>query len=167
MRTGKLVLLLGLVLGTVAFSGVYYFGTAPCRQMLKAPAPELAWLKQEFNLSDSEFARISRLHAAYLPQCAARCQRIEEQNQKLRQLLAQATNATPEIQAVLDQRARLRAQCETEMLNHFLEVSRTMPREQGRRYLAWVERQTLLQAQGMEQRHRQDQGNQTSGQHSM
>jgi hypothetical protein len=39
------------------------------------------------------------------------------------------------------------------MLKHFMEVSRGMPPEQGRRYLAWVEQRTLLSGQAMEQRH--------------
>ena len=157
MRKGTYILLLGLVLATAGFSSFYYFCTASCREMMHGPQPELAWLKKEFKLSDSEFARLLQLHAAYLPQCAARCQRVEEQNEKLRQLFVQATNVTPELQNLLAERARMRADCEAEMMKHFWEVSRTMPPEQGRRYLAWVEEQTFLRGQGMEQRHRMEQ----------
>jgi len=153
MRKGGLILLLGLVLGTGAFSGFYYLGTGPCRTLMRQPQPELAWLKKEFKLSDAEYDRIVRLHEAYLPQCAERCRTIEEQNRELGQLLAQSTNVTPQIQTLLKQRAETRATCETEMLKHFLAVSRTMPPEEGRHYLAWVEQQTLLQSQPMEQRH--------------
>jgi hypothetical protein len=102
-----------------------------------------------------------------MPQCAARCQRIEAQNQKLRELFAQSTNVTPEIQALLTERARTRADCEAEMMKHFLEVSRTMPPEQGKRYLAWVEEQTFLHGQGMEERHRSGNGGQTMVEHHM
>jgi hypothetical protein len=158
MKKGAVILLLGLLLSAAAFAGFYYLGTARCRAMMRQPQPELAWLKQEFNLSDAEFARVSQLHEAYLPKCRERCRRIEEQNVKLQQLLAQSTNVTPEIQAVLAERAKLRADCEAEMLQHFLEVSRTMPSEQGRRYLAWVQQQSSLHGQGMEQRHRMDEG---------
>ncbi len=165
MKKGAIVLLLGLLLGTAGFSGFYYFGTASCRNMMREPQPELAWLKKEFKLSDAEFARISQLHAAYLPQCAKRCQRIEEQNRKLRQLFTQATNITPEIQALLAERARTRADCEAEMMKHFLEVSRTMPPEQGRRYLEWVEKQTFLHGQAMEERHRIEKGGQMAHEH--
>ena len=35
------------------------------------------------------------------------------------------------------------------MLKHFFEVSRTMPPEQGRRYLTWVQEQTCLREQTM------------------
>ena len=154
MKKAGLILLLGLVVSTAAFSGFYYFGTASCRALARDPQPELAWLKKEFKLSDAEFARIVKLHEAYLPQCAQRCLRIAEQNRKLEQLLSQASSLTPEIQNVLAERAKTRADCEAEMLQHFLEVSRTMPPEQGRRYLEWVEQQTFLSGQAMEERHK-------------
>jgi hypothetical protein len=153
MKKGAAILLLGLLLAIAAFSGFYYIETAPGRAMMREPQPELAWLKKQFNLSDAEFARVSQLHGAYLPKCQERCRRIEEHNAKLQQLLAQTTTMTPEIQALLAARAKVRADCEAEMLQHFLEVSRTMPPEQGRRYLAWVQQQSSLLGQGMEQRH--------------
>ncbi len=149
-------MLLGLLLAVAAFVGFYYAGTAPCRAMMRESQPELAWLKKKFNLSDAEFARITQLHEAYLPKCRERCRRIEELNARLQQQLAQATNVTPEIQGLLAERAKMRADCEAEMLQHFLEVSRTMPPEQGRQYLAWVEEQSSLRGQGMEQRHQTD-----------
>jgi hypothetical protein len=158
VKKGTTNLLLGLLLGTAAFTGFYYVGTAPCRNMMLQPEPELAWLKKEFKLSDAEFARIARLHEAYLPQCGTRCRRIEEQNRKLRQVFLQATNLTPEIQSLFTERANLRAECESEMMKHFLEVSRTMPPDQGRRYLGWVEEQTFLHGESMEQRHRASSG---------
>ena len=167
MKKSIPILLLGLLLSGAGFSGFYYFGTADCRWMMNEPQPELAWLKKEFKLSDEEFARISELHAAYMPQCAMRCQRIDAQNQKLRELFAQSTNVTPEIQALLTERAKTRADCEAEMMKHFLEVSRTMPPDQGKRYLAWVEEQTFLHGQGMEERHHSEKGDQALGGHHM
>jgi len=153
MKKSALILLLGLLVSTAAFSGFYYLGTASCREMMREPRPELAWLKKEFHLSDAEFTRISQMHDAYLPQCRERCLRIAQQDGRLQELLAAATNMTPEIQNLLAERAKTRADCEAEMLKHFLAVSRTMPPEQGRRYLAWVETQSCLRGQAMEQRH--------------
>jgi hypothetical protein len=160
MKRGGLILLVGLLLCTAAFSGFYYLGTASCRNMMNEAQPELAWLKQEFSLSDQEFARITSLHEAYLPKCAARCQVIEQQNATLRQLLDKNGTVTPEIQELLTERAKTRALCETEMLKHSQEVSRAMPAEQGRRYLSWVLEQTVLRAQGMEARHKSHAGHQ-------
>ena len=153
MKRGPIILLLGLLACAATFLGVYHARTASHREMLRSTAPELAWLKKEFNLSDAEFSRISELHSAYLPQCHKRCQIIEEQNEKLEQLLAANTSVTPEIASLFAERAKTRADCEAAMLNHFLEVSRAMPPEQGRRYLAWVKDQTFVRGEGMERHH--------------
>ena len=120
---------------------------------MSQPQPELAWLKMEFHLTDAEFNRISQMHAAYLPQCRQRCQRIVEQDRQLQQLLASATNLTPQIQELIAERARTRGECEAEMMTHFLAVSQTMPPEQGRRYLAWVEEHVFQRGQVMEANH--------------
>jgi hypothetical protein len=122
--------------------------------MLREENPGLAWLKQEFHVSDAEFARICRMHEAYLPECHHRCQRIQEQNEQLHELLARSTNVTPQVQALLAERAKTRGECEAAMLSHFLAVSQTMPPEEGRRYLAWVESQSSLWGMGMEEQHR-------------
>lgn len=153
MKKPGVILLIGLLLGTAGFTGIYYLGTASCREMMREPRPELAWLRNEFKLTDAEFARISELHASYLPQCAARCQKIEEQNRKLEQLLRRGPAAAAEVNNVLIERGRMRAECEAEMMQHFLKVSKQMPAAQGKRYLEWVEAQTFLRGQGMEDRH--------------
>ncbi len=154
MKKGGLILLFGLLVSTAAFSGFYYLGTASCRGLMSEAQPELAWLKKEFKLTDAEFARVTKLHEAYLPQCRERCLRIAEQDRQLQHLLASAATTTPEIQNLLAERARTRADCEAEMLRHFLAVSRAMAPGQGRRYLAWVESQSCLWGQAMEQRHK-------------
>jgi Spy/CpxP family protein refolding chaperone len=156
MKRGWIILGLGLLACVAAFSGFYHVSTASHRAMLKESSPELAWLKKEFHLSDEDFARIAQLHAAYLPQCQKRCRIIEEQNEKLQQLLATNTTVTAETENLLSERAKTRAECEATMLKHFLEVSRAMPPEQGRRYLAWVQEQTFLRGQGMEKHHQPD-----------
>jgi hypothetical protein len=153
MKKSAAILVIGLLLAAGAFAGFYYAGTARCREMMRQPTPELAWLKEEFKLSDTDCARMVQLHEAYMPKCMERCRRIEELEAKLQRLLAGSTTVTPEIQAVLAERAKMRADCEAEMLEHFLEVSRTMAPEQGRRYLEWVQAQSSLRGQGMEQRH--------------
>ena len=150
MKKGAIILLAGLLGGAAAFASLYYACMASHRDLLRDSEPELAWLKHEFNLARPDLARISRMHEAYLPQCQGRCRIIKAQNEKLRQLIAPANTVTPEIKALLAERATTRSECEAAMLAHFLDVSRAMPPGQGQRYLAWVEQQTLLQIQGME-----------------
>ena len=150
MKRGLLILALGIVGAFVAFCGVYLMGTATPRALLRSEQPELAWLKHEFNLGDAEFKRIADLHADYLPLCKERCQKIDELNDKLSNTLASATQVTPDIERLLNERGQMRATCQAEMLKHFFEVSRTMPPEQGKRYLAWARDNTCLREQAMD-----------------
>jgi hypothetical protein len=140
---------LGVLICAAAYGAAYFFGTAPARRMAESKAPELGWLKQEFNLSDAEFARVCELHYAYQPRCAEMCRRIEAKNAEVREALAHADQLTPEVRQKLAEAAQLRAECQQAMLQHFFEVSRSMPPEQGKRYLAWVEGKTFDPMQGM------------------
>jgi hypothetical protein len=143
MKHPALILVAGLALAALAYCGVYYTGTANCCHKTQGGAPELTWLKQEFQLGDTEFKRICEMHDAYLSGCAERCHRIDLKNQEVAQLLAATNNITPDIEKALAEAALLRADCQKKMLQHFYDVSRTMPPEQGKRYLAWVQKQTI------------------------
>jgi Heavy-metal resistance len=149
MRRRIVILVLGVVGAAIAYGCFYLMGTATPRALLRSEQPELAWLKHEFNLSDAEFSRISQLHAGYLPQCRERCRRIDQLNGALSNALDTATQLTPEVEKLLGERAQMRAACQAEMLKHFFEISRTMPPEQGKRYLAWVRENTCLREQAM------------------
>lgn len=148
MKTTVAIILAGALLGAGAFCGLYYWGTASHRGLLQEETPELAWLKKEFKLADAELARIARLHQAYQPQCAEMCRRIDEQGRKLQALIDRTNTMTPEIAAALGEAARLRGECQRDMLGHFFEVSRTMPPAQGRRYLDWIARRTFMPSHG-------------------
>ena len=143
MKSAMAILVAGALACLAGFFGFYFRGTAPHRELLRERSPELAWLKREFRLSDAEFARISNLHEAYQPQFLELCRRIDEQTTKLRTLLAGANTVTAEIEATLAESARLRAECQRNMLRHFFQVSQTMPPEQGRRYIKWISERTF------------------------
>ncbi len=151
MKRGLLILVFGLIAAAAAYGCIYLTCTASVRNMQQGDKPELAWLKAEFNLNDAEFKRVSELHVAYLPQCAEMCRQIDAQNLRLKQLLAATNRVTSEIEAAITESSRLRSECQRQMLEHFYEVSRTMPPEQGRRYLAWVQDKTFLSDYGMKQ----------------
>ncbi len=101
MKRGLLILMFGLVAAAAAYGCIYLTCTASARNMQRSDKPELAWLKEEFNLSDAEFKRVSELHAAYLPQCAAMCKQIDAQNLRLQGLLAATNQITPEIETAI------------------------------------------------------------------
>ena len=140
-----------LIVGLLAAGGAYsarYFGArkAPC-DCHPTAVPELAWMRREYGLNDAQFQKVSELHAAYQPQCMEMCRRIDEQNDRLRQLLGATNVVTAEIKRSLVEAAQLRGECQAAMLRHFYEVSRAMPPGQGRRYLEWVQAQTLAPMQ--------------------
>ena len=149
MKKGVLVLVFGLIVAAAAYCCIYFACTASARSLQRSDKPELAWLKEEFNLNDAEFKRVSDLHEAYLPQCREMCIQIDAQNTKLQKLLAGATDVSPEIERELVESSRLRTECQTMMLRHFFQVSQTMPPEQGRRYLSWVKAKAFLPDYGM------------------
>jgi hypothetical protein len=135
------ILLGGLAAAGIVFASVYI---AAWHRTEPGPHPELAWLKQEYHLSDDQFEKVVQLHTAYWPKCGEMCGRIDEKNEKLQQLLAATNVVTPAIKAALGEVAQLRIECQAAMLQHFYEVSRVMSPEDGKRYLAWVQEETLL-----------------------
>src|ERR1051326_2734870 len=151
MKQAIIILVLGLMAAVAGYSAFYFLGTASDRAMLQEQSPELAWLKKEFRLSDAEYARITELHAAYLPACQQRCQRIAAKNAELKELLARNNAVTPEIEQKLAEAAQLTAECQAAMLKHFYAVSQTMPPVEGQHYLAWVQEKTFLADHGMKE----------------
>lgn len=143
MRRPWVITVLGLLLAAGSFGVLYANRTAAYRELEQTCGPELAWIKKEFRLNDADFERVRVLHEAYKPVCAEYCQRMDEKNREVAQLLERSTNVTEEIQKALNDTAQLRAQCHSEMLKHFFQVSQAMPPDQGRRYLAWMRSQTL------------------------
>lgn len=143
MRRPWLIIVGGLVLAGVAYACVYLNATAVQRSVEKSARPELAWLQQEFKLTDAQLARVMELHNAYAPKCEEMCGLIDAKNAQLQKLLAATNVVTPEIKQAIAEAAEIRAECETAMLDHYYKVAQTMPAEQGRRYLEWVQQETL------------------------
>ncbi len=148
----SLVILLGaLALGAVIFAGSYFTARHATVMCCAKPADDLDWLRTEFSLSDGEMGRIRELHEGYLPKCAAMCAKIAAKKSELDSVLGNGTNLTAEAQTKLKEIGELRAQCQGQMLQHFITVSQAMPPEQGRRYLAEMKRLTLGTNEMMEQ----------------
>jgi hypothetical protein len=150
--TRSLVILLGaLALCAALLGGSYAVSRRVCQSCMSKSVSDLDWLQQEFHLSDTEMARIQKLHEGYLPKCAEMCAKIAAKKSELETALVPDThvgvNSTTNVNSVAQQKlaelSALRAQCQTQMLQHFTEVSQTMPPEQGRRYLAEMQRLTL------------------------
>ncbi len=153
MKRATIIVLVGLLAAVVSYCALYYSGTRKHREMMNSSTPELAWLKNEFGLGEAEFERIAKLHEGYMPRCAELCQRIAQKNSELRQIVSSANVDAKAVEMKLKEAGDLRVECQKNMFNHFLEVSRQMPRDQGKRYLEWVQQRTLAPEQDMAGRH--------------
>jgi len=143
MRRSLTLVIAMLLAGVAIAGGSYLLGCRICARQLATSGDDLAWLRREFRLSDAEMQRIRQLHEGYLPKCHENCALIAAKKQELQAALDHAQGMSPEAKQKLTEVAALRAQCQANMLGHFYEVSQAMPPEQGRRYLAEMQRLTL------------------------
>ena len=143
MRRPLLILAAMLLAGAAVFFGGQRLVAHWCANHMARPTDDLAWLRLEFRLSDAELARVRQLHDGYLPKCCDFCERIDARKRELHAALVAGTNAPVAIEYKLVVIGTLLAQCQAAMLQHFREVSQVMPAEQGRRYLAEMQRLTL------------------------
>lgn len=153
MKRALIILLAGLLAAIAGYGTLYYHGTSEHRRMLESSSPELAWLKKEFQIGDAEFERIAKLHDGYMPRCAELCRRIAEKTSELRTLVTATNVNKAAVEQKLREAGELRVECQQNMFGHFLDVSRQMPPEQGRRYLLWVQSRALTPEHDMAERH--------------
>ena len=143
MRRPLLILAAMLIAGAAVFFGGQRLAAHWCAKHMARPTDDLAWLRLEFRLNDAELARVRKLHDGYLPKCREFCERIDARKRELQAVLASGTNTPAAIERKLIEIGTERAQCQAAMLQHFRQVSQVMPPEQGRRYLAEMQRLTL------------------------
>jgi len=143
MKRPLIIVICMLLAGGALFASSYFLGRRVCTACTAQRSDSLDWLRQEFHLSDTDMTRIRALHDGYMPKCMEMCAQIDAKKQELDNALTGATNMSAMAKQKLTELAVLRSQCQAQMLEHFIEVSRAMPAEQGRRYLAEMERLTI------------------------
>jgi hypothetical protein len=143
MKRGAIIVLLGLILSVAGGFAAYFARTAPQRAIMCSAEPEMAWLKQEYHLTDEQFSQVEKMHAEYLQQCGELCMRIAATNELVRAKISMNGGVAPELQQLLENAAALRAECQKNMLGHCFAVSSQMLPDDGKRYLAWVQEQVL------------------------
>ena len=143
MKRSAANLILALLAAVAVFAASFVISQRLGAKRVVNTADDVEWLRQEYRLSDAELARVRELHDGYLPKCAEMCQQIAAKKKELESTLSGATNLTSDAEQKLGELAQLRSQCQAQMLRHFVEVSQAMPPEQGRRYLAEMQRITL------------------------
>ncbi|MBM3879860.1 MAG: periplasmic heavy metal sensor [Verrucomicrobia bacterium] len=143
MRRPLEILLAAVLAGGAILAASYLVAKELAARHWMDPGDDLEWLRREFRLGATELDRIRQLHEGYLPECARWCEQIAARQAELQVALQSATNLTQAVQEKLAEVGNLRAQCQAQMLRHFFAVSQAMPPEQGRRYLAEMQRLTL------------------------
>jgi hypothetical protein len=151
MNRSLIIVLGALALGAAIFSGSFFASQRACVVTLTRPTDDLSWLRDEFHLNDAEMARVRQLHEGYMPQCAKMCALIAAKSAEVQAALGNGTNVTAEAQKKLTELGELRAQCQAQMLQHFITVSQAMSPEEGQRYLAEMKKITLGSHEEIEQ----------------
>lgn len=140
----SLIIVLGaLALGAGLFIGSFAASQRVCRACVAEPPGSLSWLQGEYHLNNEQMQRIQQLHNNYLSHCKMMCRIISAKQQDAAMALNNATNVSPAAQQKLNDLAVCRTRCQAQMFQYFINVSRVMPPDQGRRYLAEMEKNTL------------------------
>ena len=146
MRRSLVILIGVLAAGAAVFAGSFFVSRQICVQQMANPADDLTWLSSEFQLDAATMTRVRQLHEGYMPKCKEMCALIAAKKREVETAMAATTNLSDmrdPLGRKMAELALLRVQCQLQMLQHFVEVSQAMPPEQGRRYLAEMQRLTL------------------------
>lgn len=135
MKKGLLFLVLALAAGVAAFFVTRSHQQAVHKEVLLDSLPELAWLRVDLKLTDDQFAKASELHLAYRPTCVTMCRNIADAQTRLEALARDARRMTPELEAAIQESARVHAQCRANMLEHLYQTADLLDDKQAARYL--------------------------------
>lgn len=140
MKKSLLVLGLAILTGIVVYQLSYTWTLAEQKPAMGTDA-ELAWLGREFSLSPVQFEKVSALHVAYTPICAAHCTNYIAAHRRLTALLQSRTAWSPEVGTAIAEQARIQAECHGAMLKYAYEVAACMSPAESARYLEMIKRQ--------------------------
>ena len=136
MKNGLLILAVAVIAGMLAFLASRSKTSHEADPVLLDSLPELAWLRNDLELSDDQFAKISSLHRAYRPVCIEMCQQIAESEAAVAKLARDhEAGMKDELTQAIENHGRVIAACKRRMLEHLYETASFMNDHQARRYL--------------------------------
>ena len=130
-----MVLMVAVVAGLIAFWWAWSSQPLKRNGVMLDATPELAWLRTDLKLSEQQFAEVSRLHAAYRPQCEKMCMEIAGAREELEAAILRNRGMNDEVQAAIRKHAETRAKCRQAMLNHMYETAAVLDAAQASQYL--------------------------------
>ncbi len=95
----------------------------------------LRWLKDEYHLDDTAFARIRALHRDYFSQCTKMCRQLDAADRPLLWRARLRDRQNTDITDELNKEQALCGDCEKAATDHLHQVAALMSPEQGRRFL--------------------------------
>src|SRR4051794_30432347 len=106
MKRITLVLLIAGLVAIASFGASYFTGRTCCN--VGKPGSEMEWLRQTFELNESQFVAVKALQESYQPTCDQLCHRIAVASGKLDQLIESNQSVTPEVEAALKESSAVR-----------------------------------------------------------
>ena len=144
MKRPAFVVFAVLAAAVLAYFLCYHLATRGTRQMMAADNGDgIAWLRQEFALTDEQTSAVAALQAEYEPRCMEMCARIVAVNRRIEKLLPAASTMTPELKAELEEASRVQAECRAATLSQAMSISAHMAPEQAARYRAMIAARVL------------------------
>ncbi len=137
---------LAILLGWAAYALSFHVASSTFCRVPDANDPS-GWIRQEYHLSDAQYARVKQLEEAYAPRCTELCRRIQQSHDSLKKLILANTTLTPEVAAALQKDTAVDQECREAMLRHFYAVSQAMPPDKGKRYLEMMQAMVVEQDQ--------------------
>ncbi len=132
------------VAAVLAYLLCYHFATQNTRQMMAVDAGDgIAWLQQEFAMTDEQTRAVTALQEEYEPRCMEMCAQIVAVNRRIEKLLPEASTMTPQLKAELAEASRVEGECRAATLAQAIAISAYMAPDQAARYRAMIAARTL------------------------
>lgn len=135
MKKGVLILVLAIMAGVGAFCFMRSHRIVASHGVVLDSMPELAWIRSDLKLTDSELAKVTELHLAYRPQCVEMCHRILEAHERLDKAAHSGGTVTAELKAAIAEHARIHAESQEAMIEHLYRTAAVLDEDQAKRYL--------------------------------
>jgi hypothetical protein len=135
MKAGLLVLIAIVLAGAGGFLFSRSQQGTKAHDTLLESLPELAWVRENLDLTDDQFAKVRKLHVAYQPRCESLCHELMNARQKVEALAMNHDRVSPELEEALHAYALVKVRCQQAMLEHLYQTAGVLHPDQARRFL--------------------------------
>lgn len=135
MKNGLWVLVAILVAGAAGFFFSRSHQGTQAHDTLLDSLPELAWVQENLDLTDDQFAKVRELHVAYRPRCESLCHELMSAREKVEALAKRSGRVSGELEDAIRHHALVKARCQQAMLDHLYQTAGVLQQDQARRFL--------------------------------